>query len=474
MSYYLIIPSVIYVVSIILLLLKEVKSNPPSKLTARETVLGTKKLSFAVIAITLVGTNLGPADTIGIPEEGFTAGFLFLIFPALAGIQHIISGHYFAEKIASYSASSLTMGDIFGKSFNKYTRVIVGLIIVLQTLAFTGILALAGGQLLTSIFGWDLISGVLITAIFVAGYTYIGGMNSIINTDKLQFTLVIGILVLAFISATIILLLNSPIEIESEWFWRAEGRDYSIKSMITLAAAYFLGEAFLPIYSIRAFIADKPGAARKAFMAFGGFIIIYYVIMILSGISMNALDPSGSISEMAIVNVISNIGSDIVWLKYLLGGITLAALLGLTHSTLDSILNAGATSLVQDVIDPFIDMEDEKRRNRMKNAVIFLALFGTIFSLTSQNLIDILIIGYTIWVPTVVFPFGYILIKDGQVNSKWSAIVGIFFGISSYFIFDSLQIDIYIPSIIVGFVCNAIGFSLSEKYMASILSFFKN
>lgn len=458
------IPVVVYIAIIIGLLYKEMKRRKISGIpTARETALGRTSFGALIIAMTLAASNLGPADTMGLSEKGVKYGFFFLIFPLFAGLQHIIAGKFFAQKIALLSENCLTMGDIMSDNITNLTRAIVGIVTVLQALAFTGILALAGGQILTSLIDIPLIIGILITAIFVAIYAYAGGMNAIINTDILQFFIIILVTVLSIVGAACLLINNSG-NVEQSWFWRTDGGDFTIRSMLNLMIAYFLGEAFLPMYTIRAFIAKKPKDASKAFMSFGGIIIVYYAIMIFVGISSNLLNNESNISNIAIVNVISSL-SNVAWLKWILAGLALTALLSLTHSTLDSVLNAGATALAKDILSPFINFTDVQLEKQIRKSLLLIAMFGTIFSLVSDNLIDILLIGYTIWVPTIVFPFAYIILKKNKLNSKKSVLWGIIGGVLGYVLSEYVFTIIWFPSILIGFLTNIV-FLLSNEYLA--------
>lgn len=456
------IPIAIYSLVILFLLYMELRRKNKSGVnqTARDTALGTTNFTVIAVGMTLIGSNLGPADTMGLSEEGAKYGFYFLLFPALAGIQQIISGIFFANKIAAHSGDCITMGDIMGKSYSTPTKVLVGIFTLIQALAFTGILALAGGQILSSFFGIPIITGILFTSIFVGLYTYFGGMNSVIKTDIIQFFIILFFAVLALISA-ITILSNNWNAVDSTVFWRPERGNFTIRTTLNLMIAYFLGEAFLPMYSIRALIIVDKRKASKSFCLFGGFIIIYYAVMMIVGISSNYVDPSTAISSIAIVNTVSSL-FQIVWLKYFIGGLALTALLGLTHSTLDSVLNAGATSFVKDVLGSFVIFSDNQLKNNINISILIIAIFGTFFSLLSNNLIEILLLGYAVWVPTIVFPFAYSILIPTKIVSKNSAVWGILGGILGWALSQYIFRDFFIPPILFGFLANVIFFLNSE------------
>jgi sodium/proline symporter len=456
-------PIYLYLFYIIILTYKEYRSRKRygSTYTPRQEALGTHTYGFIVVAMTLIGSNLGPADTMGLSEQGAKYGFFFLLFPVCAGLQQILAGRFFATKIAIPETNCITMADRFGDKINPATRVVIGIVTVLQALAFTGILALAGGQILSSSFGMPLTAGILFTAIFVALYTHIGGMNSVIETDVFQTIIIYTVAFIALIASTFLMLSNWS-SVPTDWFWKTEGGDFSFRNCISLAVAYFLGEAFLPMYTIRAFVSKKPKDASRAFIVFGSAIILYYAIMIFVGISSNLLIGQNSISDIALVNVMASI-TTIPWIRSIMAGLAFAGLLGLTHSTLDSVLNAGASSLVIDIVKPIAKIPDNQVRKHIGNSLMLIAIFGTLFSLVSNSLIDILMIGYAVWVPTVVFPFAYVLLYGDKIKTNKSVLIGIIGGCIGYVLGEKLLTDIWIPSILLGFLSNALFFLVNER-----------
>jgi solute:Na+ symporter, SSS family len=454
-------PLLAYLLALMVMLWREMKAQQsrPEANSAREEALGTRNYGTVAVAMTLIGSNLGPADTLGLSDQAKKVGFFFLMFPVLAGLQQIICGLFFAEKIRQHSADCMTVGDILATRFSRLTQLFAGLVTVAQALAFTGILCLAGGQVLHAFFGWHQSYGVVFTAIFVGTYTALGGMNAVIKTDILQFWVIVAGASLAVLGA-ILLLARSPFPIPQEWFWRPDPQEFTARNMLTLGAGYFLGEAFLPMYSIRALITGARASARRAFVAFGGGIALYYVAMMLVGISANVLQGSGTGTEMVFVDVVSSLGGSTPF-RWFLAGISMTALMGLTHSTLDSVLNAGATALVRDVVGAYFPLSDSSQRGFMKRGIIVISLLGTIFSVLSNDLIDILMIGYTVWVPTIVIPFGYVLLRGSQVRWRHSATVGILAGVVGLVVGSKLPM-IAIPPILVGFIANGIAFSVAE------------
>jgi len=457
-------PLILYLLAVIAVLALGLLKRPNRAATAREEALGTGKVGQLILTMTLVATVLGPADTLALADQGKKYGLFFVIFPFCAALQHFVTGQWFAGRINKQSVDCVTLGDIMQKHYNRTAKFLAGLVTVAQALAFTGVLALAGGQVLQAFLGWPVAYGIVATAGFVGIYTTIGGMNAVLRTDRIQFWCLIAMGLTALLSA-IILLGGRWSDVNPEWFWRRDVAEFPAQTIASIAIAYFLGEALLPVYAVRGLIAATPQQAASAFRRTGGIIALWYLGMIVIGIAGNLLTGSVSRTDLTFVDVLATLGPSPA-IQAVLCGLALAGILALVHSTFDSILNAGASAFARDVVGCWITLSDEAERAFMKRAVIIIALFGTLFSLIKADLIDILLIGYTIWVPTMVLPLAYVLLRGDRANWAWSAVAATAAGVAAYFSWKAWQ-PIPIPEILVGFVVNAIVLLGAERVFRS-------
>ena len=140
-----------------------------------------------------------------------TSGWTMLVFPALAfddGAVHLwtvvslVLGIWFVwvilgKKIRRYTIleDSLTLPEFFEKRFDDSTGVLRGLSAIL-TIFFIMIYVdsglIAGSKLLETVFELDSTTGVLVTLVAVASYTFIGGFLAVSRTDVFQAMLMLG------------------------------------------------------------------------------------------------------------------------------------------------------------------------------------------------------------------------------------------------------------------------------------------
>ncbi len=144
-------------------------------------------------------------------SSSMTSGWTMLVFPALAfddGAVHLwtvvslVLGIWFVwvilgKKIRRYTIleDSLTLPEFFEKRFDDSTGVLRGLSAIL-TIFFIMIYVdsglIAGSKLLETVFGLDSTTGVLVTLVAVASYTFIGGFLAVSRTDVFQAMLMLG------------------------------------------------------------------------------------------------------------------------------------------------------------------------------------------------------------------------------------------------------------------------------------------
>ena len=140
-----------------------------------------------------------------------TSGWTMLVFPALAfadGAVHLwtvlslVLGLWLVwvvlgKRLRRYTIleDSLTLPEFFEKRFDDGTGVLRGLSAVL-TIFFIMIYVdsglIAGSKLLETVFGIDGSTGVLVTLVAVASYTFIGGFLAVSRTDVFQAMLMLG------------------------------------------------------------------------------------------------------------------------------------------------------------------------------------------------------------------------------------------------------------------------------------------
>jgi Na+/pantothenate symporter len=91
-----------------------------------------------------------------------------------------------------------------------------------------------------------------------------------------------------------------------------------------------------------------------------------------------------------------------------------------------------------------------------------IGVFGSTLAFSSTNLVDILFLGYSVWVPTIVVPFAFALYRREHKGSTLAATSGILAGIIGYAVAQFLKLAM-VPPLVLGLVCNLIVFLVVSK-----------
>jgi len=169
--------------------------------TSGDYMLAGRSLPIVLSSAALFATWFGSETVFGASSE-FLKGGLYAVIedPFGASLCLILFGLFFARKL--YNMNLLTLGDFFKVRYGKRTEFVASLCLAPPYVGYIAAQLVAMGLILNVVTGMELWMGVVISAVVVTLYTYIGGMWAISITDFIQsIIIVVGLLVLAIILA---------------------------------------------------------------------------------------------------------------------------------------------------------------------------------------------------------------------------------------------------------------------------------
>lgn len=169
--------------------------------TSGDFILAGRSLPILLSSSALFATWFGSETVFGASSE-FLKGGLYSVIedPFGAALCLVLFGLFFARKL--YSMNLLTLGDFFKVRFGKRVEVVASVFIVPSYVGYIAAQLVAMGLILNVVTGLAIWQGVVVSAVVVTFYTYIGGMWAISITDFIQSVIIIGgLLVLAIILA---------------------------------------------------------------------------------------------------------------------------------------------------------------------------------------------------------------------------------------------------------------------------------
>lgn len=164
-------------------------------------MLAGRSLPLMLSSTAMFATWFGSETVFGASSEFLKGGLLGVIEdPFGAALCLILFGMFFVRKL--YSMNLLTLGDFFRVRFGKRTELVASIFLGPPYLGYIAAQLVAMGLILNVVTGIVLWEGIVVSAVVVTIYTYVGGMWAITITDFIQTIIIIaGLVVLAVVMA---------------------------------------------------------------------------------------------------------------------------------------------------------------------------------------------------------------------------------------------------------------------------------
>lgn len=149
----------------------------------------------------MFATWFGSETVFGASSE-FLKGGLYAVIedPFGASFCLVLFGMFYVRRL--YNMNLLTLGDFFKVKYGKTTELVASIFLAPPYIGYIAAQLVAMGLILNVVTGIAVWEGVVISAVVVTVYTYIGGMWAITITDFIQTIIIIaGLLIVAVILA---------------------------------------------------------------------------------------------------------------------------------------------------------------------------------------------------------------------------------------------------------------------------------
>lgn len=153
--------------------------------------LAGRNVGWIAIGASLFASNISGEHFIGLAGSGACRGLAVGHFEWLAAFMVLILGWVF---VPFYLKSGVfTMPEFLELRYNHSCRMYLTTIsIIAYVLTKISVTLFAGGLLLHTIMGWDMITSAVILVIITGIYTIAGGLSAVIYTELIQAVVLIG------------------------------------------------------------------------------------------------------------------------------------------------------------------------------------------------------------------------------------------------------------------------------------------
>ncbi|MDO8604088.1 MAG: sodium:solute symporter family protein [bacterium] len=442
--------------------------------SSQDFALAGRHLPFSMAMATVFATWFGSETFMGAGSRMAEGGFLSVIEdPFGAGLCLILIGFFFAKKL--YARHNLTIGDYFHERYNKVVATMLSVAIILTYFGWVAAQFVALGIILNLLLGIPAITGMLIAAIIIVIYTYIGGMWAVSITDTVQMAvIVIGLIVilvevLSQNGGVSSIIANTPSD-----FFRVTPSDATTKDWLAWVAAWMtIGLGSIPQQDVyqRVMSAKSAVIAKWASVSAGVLYFTIALIPLTLGLIARIKYPELVISDpQQLLPTLILDNTNMITQIFFFG-----ALLSAIMSTASGALLAPATLLGENVIKPFYNnISDKTRLSIIRFSIIVVAL-GALALASSQGSIYELVSGaYSITLVSAFIPlvFGLYTHKANSLGALFAIILG-----AGGWQFTELYVtDPMVPATLVGLGLSFSGMLLGillEKHIHKVTHHFR-
>ncbi len=361
--------------------------------------LANRKMGGLFVTGSLLATIMGGSNTIGMAGLGFKRGVSGSLWLLAGSFGMIVLAFFLAKKVKRFSL--YTLPELLEKFYDKRVKLVASVLICFSWVAIVAGQIITAGAILNVLIPLSPPFFAIVFSLVVIAYTILGGQDSIIRTDFLQFLIIItGIL-------SVFLIVLNRVGGVGEFMNRLPGEFFSFPVGIdftgwdALSLTIMVGSAYLvgpDIYS-RLFCAKNEKTAR--FSAFSAGVIIIPFAFLVTAIGMGAriLFPQIQAEEAFPMIIQETLPPGV-------GGAVMASLLAALMSSADTCILTISTILTMDIYYPSFGRACTKKQilNFSRWMVVLVGLLSLFIALMIKEIIPALLLGYTVFCSGLAIP----------------------------------------------------------------------
>lgn len=384
--------------------------------------LGGRSLGPWIAAMSAEASDMSGWLLMGLPGVAYWCGLADATWTAAGlAIGTYLNWLIVAKRLRNYSAISgdaITVPEFFSNRFHedkKVIRIIASLLILVFFTVYAGSCFVTCGKLFSTLFGCSYHSMMIVGALFVIVYTFLGGFLAESASDFMQSIVMIialvSILVLGTINAGGIGAVIENAKLIPGYFSLTEIANPEVTAegvqivkdgvalfgkaspypVLTIASmlAWGLGYFGMPQVLLRFMAIRKASELKKSRRIATVWVVVSLFAAVAIGVVGRAMLPTEAelLTKGGAENVFVLMSENL--LPALLAGVIMAGILAATISSSDSYLLIASSALANDVYKGVIDKKasDKKVMWVSRIALIVVALIGMIIALDEESVI---------------------------------------------------------------------------------------
>ncbi|MBS9783577.1 MAG: sodium/pantothenate symporter [Pasteurella sp.] len=346
-----------------------------------EYYMGSRSMSGFVLAMTTAATYVGASSFIGGPGAAYKFGLGWVLLAMIQVPVVILTLGVLGKRLAilARKTQSVTINDLlYARYKNRFVVWIASFSLLISFFAMMTVQFFGAGRLLETTLGIPYQTAILIFALTVGIYTFIGGFRAVVLTDTIQgvvmivgTTLLLGGVIYATGGIENAITTLETIDPNLTTPYGIESRPLDFTFMLSFWVLVCFGIMGLPNLIVRS-MAYKDSKALHQGIIIGTVVVAFLMLgMHLSGVLGRALDPNLTVSDKIIPTLMLQVMPPMV------AGIFLAAPMAAIMSSIDSMLIQASSTLIKDL---YIALKPNAIQNekKIKNLSTLTTLIFTV------------------------------------------------------------------------------------------------
>ncbi|HGO5815313.1 TPA: sodium/pantothenate symporter [Mannheimia haemolytica] len=439
-----------------------------------EYYIGGRSMSGFVLAMTTAATYVGASSFIGGPGAAYKYGLGWVLLAMIQVPAVLLSLGALGKKFALLARkhNSVTINDmLLARYQNKFVVWIAGFALLLSFFAMMTVQFIGAGRLLETTLGIPYQTAVMIFAITVGLYTFIGGFRAVVLTDTIQgLVMMVGTAILLvgviYAAGGVENAMNTLEAINPQLTtpYGIDERPLDFTFMTSFWVLVCFGLIGLPHIAVRSMAYKNSQALHRAMIIGTVVIAILMFGMHLSGVLGRAVVPDLKVPDQVIPTLMVQVLPPVV------AGIFLAAPMAAIMSSIDSMLIQSSSTLIKDL---YLAVKPNAVNNENK-----IKLFSTLTTLT----FTVLLVFAALNPPEMLIWLNLLSLGGLEATFLWVIVLGLYWekanatgaicsmlaGLSSYVVMTTFKITIFsfhaiVPSLVIGLIAFLVGNQLGKK-----------
>ncbi len=158
--------------------------------STRDYFLAGKSLPWWAVAMSLVVSDIGAKDMIGVAGDSYRYGVVMMNFDFIGcSLAVLIAAFLFMPFF--WMAGIYTIPEYLGRRYNQHVRTFFAVAWTLFMVATLGTIFVSAAAMFRTLLNWPFWFSVGVTAVIVGAYTSVGGLKAVVITDAFSCAVLI-------------------------------------------------------------------------------------------------------------------------------------------------------------------------------------------------------------------------------------------------------------------------------------------